>query len=892
VWITAASTQLFVDSLQRTRDPGHFGLAVFTRRPTTAESERLKAGGLTLFSALHNNAYRVFADKTFRQTDSASRAMLVGLTGLRQQDRVAPDVQHRAYARYLVSRSDAPALNLLLEPDSALRLTISFYPGVADSVIRQLLGSYTRNPRKLGGVSWFAVVPQRNLPALSSADIVYWIDGPPSPIVLDNDHTRADIHVDEVQEFSLTEGKALGLSGQGLQVGVFDAGLDEDHDDFKTFSGGAAIASRVTLTDPAASWHGTLVAGIIAGNGTRSAGVDSRGDANGGTAFQWRGMAPSAELLEVNFPAFALLDPVSGLWTFDRELASKTFRAMIVDHKMDVSNHSYHLLPTMEYGDFSAQRDSMIRGDAVNEGVSIPPRLQVFAAGNNGGWPDASATAASNGYFSLNKDVKNGILVGSWSVANTRIAGSSSLGPTSDGRIKPDLVAPGSQIKSTGYWAPGSDVALLCTALPAGTEAGAPRRQFYGTECGTSLASPVVTGIVALVLEQYAKTYEVDLDVNPPLPSTLRALLIHSADDIANTNWFTSPPPVDGPVRTFTGPDFATGFGKVNAAGATEITARALLRESEITSTCNTKSFNFDVIKEAGSVPDVRVTLAWDDPAADPTEDPSLPRLVNDLDLVVIDPTGARHYPWVRNQVIKGADGSVLAPEQQACNTSIKVETILKSPGPLTDAAIVSASTGVGPDHLNNVEQVLVPGVEGTWRAVVTGFRVDAGPQKFSLVGAPFKIMMVVHPPNLCKKYPPLCRPPVINVCITRPQLCAKPQIIPLFLGGPRITFRDTSDRVIMAVNQLCTYQKVQGGCEADTQKHRYSISVGQTQAPMRVALYSSRGRLLGATTTSRSSRLVFRPVRGEEYFLVTTPSAAVKANQAYDLPMSVKRSR
>src|SRR5262249_43567788 len=227
----------------------------------------------------------------------------------------------------------------------------------------------------------------------------------------------------------------------------------------------------------------------------------------------------------------------------------------------------------------------------------------------------------------------------------------------------------------------------------------------------------------------YSTAYGVDLDVSPPLPSTLRGLIIHSAkDQSSDADWFSNP---DAGVRAWSGPDFATGWGLVNAAGAARLVQNHQILESVIEKDCSKERFAFAMVRKGARPLSFRVTLAWDDYPAEASDGPTtLPRLRNDLDLVLIDPAGNRHYPWQLNQNIKSADGSrLLNPEEQTCDTDITIETQLAPPGPLNAASILPAVKA--PDHLNNVEVVDAPRMTGTWMAEVTGFRVPWGPQKF-----------------------------------------------------------------------------------------------------------------------------------------------------------------
>src|SRR5262249_23528726 len=153
----------------------------------------------------------------------------------------------------------------------------------------------------------------------------------------------------------------------------------------------------------------------------------------------------------------------------------------------------------------------------------------------------------------------------------------------------------------------------------------------------------------------------------------------------------------------------------------------------------------------------------------------TLPRLRNDLDLVLIDPAGNRHYPWQLNQNIKSADGSrLLNPEEQTCDTDITIETQLAPPGPLNAASILPAVKA--PDHLNNVEVVDAPRMTGTWMAEVTGFSVPWGPQKFSLIGVSGPPLILWTPVAICRQYPGLCTTWSQTLCQMIPDLCTFPR--------------------------------------------------------------------------------------------------------------------
>lgn len=862
VVLSPTATAEYLRALRAAAATGLHGLALFQRHPTPFERDSLAARGLTVLSPLQGRVYRIRSSSASNPADTTLRPPVVALALLRPEHRVEPDLL-RAFGG-----------------DSSLGLTVVLQAGVADSQARHLFAEAGGEARIQSDGYWRVTTTRNGLRLLSQADIVRWIGAAAGRPVPDNDITRMAIGVDILQAFSVATGVPTGLGGKGIQVGVFDLGLDESHDDFKIFTQGFATTNRVTVTNPAVSYHGTLVAGIIAASGRRSNQTNSDGASNGGSPFQWRGMAPQAELLE-------------GLATaFD----GAKLRDFILQHKMDLSNHSYGFADELSgtYRSSSAERDAMIRGDATIGGSSIPARLQVYSAGNTGGWsaPGVARDLEGDAYFSLNKGVKNGIVVGNWRAIGTenRVVGSSSLGPTYDGRIKPDLVAPGAGVKSTAYWdGPPSGSGMLCTD-PALLVTTAVRRQFYTDNCGTSFSAAAVSGVLALILQQYATTYPSDIDVRPPLPSTLRGVLIHSAQDIATpAPWFTNG---DGDVHALPGPDFVTGFGLINATGANSLIANRLTHERTIVGTCGVYTYQFDVAPFFNIIGQplamVRVTLAWDDVAGDPSLPDDSPRLVNDLDLVVFDPSGTPHYPWLLNQTIKAAsDGSVLSPDQQICGTAIAVERLHDPAG-----AFVPAAATKGPDHLNNVELVEVRKVSGRWKVQVSGFSVPFGPQTFSLIGLPAPVIspkeIIFDASSICLYLPAVCTSVLQTLCQRHPEICRLNRTIPMGPSGPRLRFMDPEDRIILPVQEVFAHLGVPepGGAGADSAA--YELALGP--APLSVAIYSSEGvRIAETGVLLRRTRLTLRPDRRTRYFLVLAPAPRTALNRTYDLPLTVR---
>lgn len=190
----------------------------------------------------------------------------------------------------------------------------------------------------------------------------------------------------------------------------------------------------------------------------------------------------------------------------------------------------------------------------------------------------------------------------------------SSWGPTSDGRIKPDLVADGVNVLSS-----------ISTADNA-----------YDIYSGTSMASPASAGSAFLLQEYYSKQHNGAF----MRAATLKGILIHTADE-------AGPSP---------GPDYQNGWGLINmqkaASMITSNNADQLIKEQNLISGSN-ESESFTVTA-SGKMP-FSATICWTDPPATPTPDPTVTnqydttrKLVNDLDLRITDvSTGTIYYPWI-----------------------------------------------------------------------------------------------------------------------------------------------------------------------------------------------------------------------------------------------------
>ncbi|WP_406677234.1 S8 family serine peptidase [Neomoorella carbonis] len=374
-----------------------------------------------------------------------------------------------------------------------------------------------------------------------------------------------------------------GLTGRGEIVGLADSGLDagsisDIHPDLQGAPGQMpkvvmlkSWAGREKADDPVG--HGTHLAGIVAGTGAASNG-------------QYRGIAPGASIY------FQGLLNSRGEMAIPEDL-SRLFRPAY-DAGVRIHVDGWGGGPNA-YRDAAAQIDSFVR--------LHPDFLPIFGAGNSGP-VQGSLTAEANS--------KNALVVGaSESVrpafspdANDarRQADFSSRGPTSDGRFKPDILAPG-----TGIVAPRSRQ----------VESNFPSNNSYNVQSGTSQAA-AVTGGAAAILRQFLKTK----GFADPSAALMKAALVNGA-------W--TPP--EGPMTAFP--------GILDLAGtvlALEEKTMHLVDAGEGLAAGQEMTFQVEVATAAAPF---KATLAWTDPAPAPGAEAAL---VNDLDLVVIAPDGRQFF--------------------------------------------------------------------------------------------------------------------------------------------------------------------------------------------------------------------------------------------------------
>lgn len=260
------------------------------------------------------------------------------------------------------------------------------------------------------------------------------------------------------------------VRGEGVTVAIIDSGINT-HPDLRH-----RIVDRLSFSSSSSSQndfygHGTHIAGIVAGNGFSSRNPHY-------------GVAPYADLVSIkvsdNTGAGLISDVVAGLqWVYDNHDA---YNIRVVNISLNSSvAESYHTSPL----------------DAAIEILWFNQIVVVVSAGNNGeGIDNGILYPPANDPFAVVVGAVNDM--GTAATGDDILADFSAFGTTESGFAKPDLVAPGTNIVSLLSNHNSLLAGEHADHIVDGSHGG---HDDYFSMSGTSMASAVTTGAVALLLQ-------------------------------------------------------------------------------------------------------------------------------------------------------------------------------------------------------------------------------------------------------------------------------------------------------------------------------------------------------------------------------------------------------
>ncbi|MDQ6479881.1 S8 family serine peptidase [Dyadobacter sp. LHD-138] len=416
-----------------------------------------------------------------------------------------------------------------------------------------------------------------------------------------------------VNDHSTVNGRANVLNaafnmGRNLRGEGVVVGVGDESNPLQHIDFSSRVINRAAIDFGA---HGVHVIGTLAG-----AGIVSE---------KYTGYAPKAKIVSQLYSNILAYAPI-----------------YVQDFGMVITNNSYgnNITDCATFGEYD------LNSYILDQQAFQMPYLQhVFASGNSGGMNCAPFTGGFGSVVGGYQAAKNVITVG-----NTTMEGdvwtTSSRGPVADGRIKPEISAQGRLVMST-YAVDNS----------------------YINSTGTSMASPAVSGGLALLYQQYRKLN----NQNNPKNGLMKAILCNGTTDLGHE-----------------GPDYQYGFGWLNLLRSVKM----IENNSYLTGSATHGSSNLHEIQVPPGTAKLKVMLYWNDPAASVFASRTL---VNDLDLEVKNPSNITTLPK------------------------------LLDPTP----ANVGNAASTGPDHINNMEQVIIndPGA-GTYKINIKGTEILQNPQQ------------------------------------------------------------------------------------------------------------------------------------------------------------------
>lgn len=570
----------------------------------------LVAQGVRVVGYVPNNAYLVEADARVRsQLGGDPRVRFVG--AWREDYKIAEGVT--------VGDEDQVGLTVVLFRGEA--------PASLQSTVAALTGD--AQPSLLDEGAWPSIrvgVPRARLAsavaALAALDEVQWIERFEYP------HLHNANAVWPIQANQAAGANPIGnapiwaqdIIGSGQIVAVADSGMDRNEGWFNRYNAGGGVNNVITdsedtlppapgTTYPArkvygyfvmpgatgydnnatcpggtsTSFHGTHTSGTVAGDsGTASTPTEpnySTGD----------GMAPNAQLLfqDLGNDISGCLAGVGGLPMFQQAKAVGAF----------ISSNSYgsNYVSAPFYTSSDAEVDQALW---LNDDMLI-----AFSAGNEG----SGGTTIGHPAHS-----KHALTVGALGSANSiTVAGYSSRGPTSDGRRKPDIMAPGTLVSAAGN-AENSNP-------PAN-----PDQANTKTLSGTSMATPAVAGGAALARQYFTDGFyptgvRTPANARKPLGTEMKALLTNGTAFIGNS------------------PSNNYGWGRIwldnNLYFPADARDLRMFGRQQSTGLATGEQHEYQV--QVGAGQEFRATLAWYDPPGTPGAAGTA--LVNNLDLEVSD---------------------------------------------------------------------------------------------------------------------------------------------------------------------------------------------------------------------------------------------------------------
>lgn len=414
-----------------------------------------------------------------------------------------------------------------------------------------------------------------------------------------------------------------GLSGEGQVVGIADTGLDTGDSQSIHLDFVGVVDMAYTFGIEATSWadfegHGTRTAGILLGRGRISDGA-LRGGAYNAMLVAESLWSPKTKSINSWAPLTTVLDKAaergafvhSNSWGSAQDLNVYDLQASQLDQWN--YNHPENLIvfSTGNSG-VDLNKDGRIDGQSIESPATAKNVLSVGASENKvskGGVQTPVKKQVDAAKFWPKEPIASSLI----SDNPNGLAYFSSRGPTKDGRIKPDVVAP------------GTNILALCSHTPGANHFSGNYNADFCWGSGTSASTPLVAAAATLL-----RQYLVEIRGMPhPSAALVKALLMQTSVDLypgqygkGKTQEILTPRPNND-----------EGYGRVDAGNIGDLSAETQLIDNATVAQGQQQEYPF-TLQEARSL---KANLVWTDYPGSVNAGAAL---VNDLDLSLVMPDG------------------------------------------------------------------------------------------------------------------------------------------------------------------------------------------------------------------------------------------------------------
>lgn len=303
--------------------------------------------------------------------------------------------------------------------------------------------------------------------------------------------------------------RSLLGDGTGVVIGIVDSGVDDTH---------PALTGRMDAESNFVAYEGGNTGDDVFGHGTHVASAALGNDAT------YAGMATNAHYVNAR-----VLDNGNN---FPNDIQVRNGMGFAIDNGVDVMNLSLNFFAPNSSG--TSQLDLMVDWAAYDQGISC-----AICAGNISTGNGSTLVRGPGSAY-------NGVTVGR-TVANfSRVHNDSSTAFTADGRMKPDVVAPG-------------------TALTLANDDWETQADWDTNRSGCSYATPIVAGLMAQQVEA-GTTLGWSTD-----PLVLKSTILNSSNKVPDKGgnaWTPANLTFPGGVQTTTQPlDTDSGTGQIDGLG-------------------------------------------------------------------------------------------------------------------------------------------------------------------------------------------------------------------------------------------------------------------------------------------------------------------------------------